>query len=59
MAAIVARAKKIRSETVFAMTVWLAARIRRTVRRVLARLSGAFHERVQQANTVTDRKLTY
>ena len=54
MAAIVARAKKLRGETVFALSMRVAARIRR----LLARLFGAFHKRVQQLTTVTERKLT-
>ena len=59
MAVIIARAKKLRSETVFAICAWSAARMRRALHLLVSRLSGAFREPAQQPAVVSERDLTY
>ena len=59
MAVIIARAKKLRSETVFAICAWSAARTRRALRLLISRLTGAFREPAQRPAVIAERDLTY
>ena len=58
MAAILAKAKKLRSETLFALRVRMVARIRGAVRSALVRLPGSLCEPVEPVNHVTQRNAT-